>query len=39
MLIIIVTYYDYIKIICELVVMKYCNNDTVLYKEEYNAVI
>ena len=34
-----VTYYDYANMICELVEMKDCNNDAVLNKEEYNAVI
>ena len=33
------TYYDYTNIICELVIMKDCNNDAVLNKEESNAVI
>ena len=33
------TYCDYINMICELVVMKDCNNDAVLSKEECNAVI
>ena len=32
------TYYDYANMICDLVVMKDCNNDTVLNKEECNAV-
>ena len=27
------TYYDYANIICELVVMKVCNNDAVLKKK------
>ena len=29
-----VTYYDYANIICELVVIRDCNNDAVLNKEE-----
>ena len=32
------TYYDNANMICELVEMKDCNNDTVLYKEECNAL-
>ena len=30
---------DYANMICELVIMKNCNNDAVLNKEECNAVI
>ena len=33
------TYYDYTHMTCEMVVMRYCNNDAVLNKEECNAVI
>ena len=33
------TYYDNANMICELVEMKDCNNDTVFNKEECNAVI
>ena len=33
------TYYDNANMICELVEMKDCNNDAVLNKEEYNALI
>ena len=33
------TFYDYAKIICELVEMKMLNNAAVLNKEECNAVI
>ena len=33
-----VTYYDYANIICELVVIRDCNNDAVLNKEECNVV-
>ena len=32
------TYYDLTSMICELVLMKDCNNDAVLNKEECNAV-
>ena len=33
------TFYDYTTIICELVVMKDCNNGAVLNKEECNSAI
>ena len=34
-----VSYYDYANMICELVVMKDCNNNVVLNKEECKVVI
>ena len=33
------TYNDNANVICELVVLKDCNNDGILNNDEYNAVI